>query len=255
MIWRGRVLRDTNSGPGLMSVRGKKYSFTLEEMWQSEVPPRSGMVVDVSFGSQGAPEVVRAVPESELLREEAESPRDRGRREAERKRATSAPRRSTLLAFGLLITSWFFLGSVSVGQVHFAELTLWQMLNSAGGSRGDAIDRRPTPQLRDGLIPLGVMVALCGPLLPSLWADRRAALGATLPFLLLLAAPLLLRHDLRSLLASAAANHAAPPGAGPSGAGTLFYDIGAGVPLSMLASLYLAISGVKSFAAFPRTAP
>ena len=58
MVWRGRILRDTNSGPGLLAVNGKQYTFTLEDMWQSEVPPRPGMVVEVSFGAQGAPSTV-----------------------------------------------------------------------------------------------------------------------------------------------------------------------------------------------------
>ena len=32
---RGRVLRDTNVGAGLVTVDGRQYSFTLETMWVS----------------------------------------------------------------------------------------------------------------------------------------------------------------------------------------------------------------------------
>ncbi len=40
MTQRGRVLRDTNTGPGLVTVDGKQFAFMLEEMWRSDVPPR-----------------------------------------------------------------------------------------------------------------------------------------------------------------------------------------------------------------------
>ena len=71
MKQRGRVLRDTNVGPGLLAVGGKQYTFTLEDMWQSELPPRPGMIVEVSFNAEGLPEEVRAVPETELAQEQS----------------------------------------------------------------------------------------------------------------------------------------------------------------------------------------
>ncbi len=46
---RGRILRDPISGPGLLMVDGQQYPFSLEGVWKSEVPPASGMVVDVNF--------------------------------------------------------------------------------------------------------------------------------------------------------------------------------------------------------------
>ena len=70
MTKRGRILRDTNVGPGLLTVEGKQYSFLLEGMWRSEVPPRCGMVVDVGFNGAGAPAEVYAISESQIAEEQ-----------------------------------------------------------------------------------------------------------------------------------------------------------------------------------------
>ncbi len=72
MTKRGRVLRDTNIGPGLLTVEGKQYSFLLEGMWRSEVPPRPGMTVDVNFDPDGAPAEVFAVSEGQIAKEHAQ---------------------------------------------------------------------------------------------------------------------------------------------------------------------------------------
>ena len=72
MTKRGRVLRDTNVGPGLLTVEGKQYSFLLEGMWRSEVPPRTGMAVDVGFDAEGAPTEVYAVSEGQVAKEQAQ---------------------------------------------------------------------------------------------------------------------------------------------------------------------------------------
>jgi hypothetical protein len=61
VVKRGIVLRDIMNGFGLLAVDGKQYSSPSEGMWQSDVPPRVGMLVDVSFNSDGAPECIQAV--------------------------------------------------------------------------------------------------------------------------------------------------------------------------------------------------
>jgi hypothetical protein len=61
VVKRGIVLRDIMYGFGLLAVDGKQYSFPSEGMWQSDVAPKVGMLVDVSFNSDGAPECIQAV--------------------------------------------------------------------------------------------------------------------------------------------------------------------------------------------------
>ncbi len=47
--------------PGLLTVEGKQYSFVVEGMWRSEVAPQAGMLVEVEFDSEGAPERIFAL--------------------------------------------------------------------------------------------------------------------------------------------------------------------------------------------------
>jgi hypothetical protein len=61
VIKREIVLRDVMDGFGLLSVDGKQYSFPSEGIWQSDVAPKVGMLVDVRFNSDGAPEWIQAV--------------------------------------------------------------------------------------------------------------------------------------------------------------------------------------------------
>ena len=53
MIKRGKILRDATAGPGLVSVDGQHYQFSLEGVWRSEAPSAAGMTVDVAFSEIG----------------------------------------------------------------------------------------------------------------------------------------------------------------------------------------------------------
>jgi hypothetical protein len=61
MAKRGIIVRDTKDGFGLLAVDGKHYSFLPEGMWRSKVAPKAGMLVDVTFNPDGAPESVQPV--------------------------------------------------------------------------------------------------------------------------------------------------------------------------------------------------
>ena len=73
MTKRGKILRDTSAGNGLIVVDGQQYSFTLEGTWKSEVPPTVGTAVDVEFNDAGQVASLRAVPESQLTKEQAQA--------------------------------------------------------------------------------------------------------------------------------------------------------------------------------------
>jgi len=51
----------SEAGLGLMTVEGKQYSFVVEGMWHSEVAPQAGMLVEVEFDLEGAPERIFAL--------------------------------------------------------------------------------------------------------------------------------------------------------------------------------------------------
>ena len=52
-IKRGRILRDTTTGEGLVFVDGNQHAFRLEGMWKSEYAPKVNMTVDVEFDDAG----------------------------------------------------------------------------------------------------------------------------------------------------------------------------------------------------------
>ena len=58
----GTVLRDAQSGPGLVICAGKKYRFTLEKEWMSEVPPAAGMRVYVATTEDGQLQALKVAP-------------------------------------------------------------------------------------------------------------------------------------------------------------------------------------------------
>ena len=70
---RGKVLRDTTLGPGLLMVEGQQYRFSLEHVWKSEVPPKPGMAVDVEVDTKGVVHSINVVPGSQLAQEQAET--------------------------------------------------------------------------------------------------------------------------------------------------------------------------------------
>jgi hypothetical protein len=111
-------------------------------MWQSDVPPRVGMPVDILFTSEGAPEKVSAVSESQVAQEQVEKALSGAIRQGGAFRSSLSQRFSigTILAEGLLLLAFFFLRFLLVeNPVGFgrAALTGWQATgfnpNSATG--------------------------------------------------------------------------------------------------------------------------
>lgn len=68
---KGRVLRDTTHGEGLMSVEGNQYTFRLEGMWKSDMAPKVNMQVEVDFDDAGSVVAVRGVDPAAAAREQA----------------------------------------------------------------------------------------------------------------------------------------------------------------------------------------
>lgn len=188
MIRRGKVLRDTNAGPGLLVVDDTQLLFTLERMWRSNTPPTPGMVVDVEV--EGSTVVsVAAVPEGQLAREQAvralNNARLHGAALANRARATFGV--PALVAGGTLVIGWFFLtaGTLAtpIGKIDY---TFWQMLGALN-SGGEAMMGRVTGGgTSTGIYGFFGLVALSGPFIRPLWKSRRAHLAGLLPLVLML---------------------------------------------------------------------
>lgn len=222
-------MRDPTAGAGLVIVQGRQHSFGLEGVWRSDTLPRPGAVVDVEFDDAGRVTAMMAVPEARIAREQAEA----AIALATAKGAGVVARLGLppLVALGALALGWFWLAAIDIdgtfrGQSQF---TFWRALGALAAGN-------PLAALRSGSAPgagvygLGALVCLAAPLLICAWNDRRAHLAALLPlaFMLAVAVPLV---DL-----------ARQASASPD-----LVSLGAGAYVAALASLYLAMAGVKRF--------
>lgn len=257
MTQRGRVLRDTSAGPGLLAIDGKQYSFTLEGAWRSDVPPKSGMVVTVDLASDGTVRAVSAAPESQLAREQAELAIGAARARGSALAASMVARFGlpSLVALGALIVGWFFLATVSIktplGDTSF---TFWQVLglvHSAGnGFEALAQNLGGGGAGSTGIYGLVAILALVAPFVHHFWKDRRAVLGGLLPLAFMLLVLFMVRHNLNSGFESAGSS-----GAGPFGdfarqardEAMKAVSIGLGAYVSLLASVYFAGSAIRRF--------
>jgi hypothetical protein len=244
---RGKILRDTSAGPGLLMAEGQQYSFPLEGVWQSETPPRPGLVVDVELGADGVVKTVTAVPESQIAKEQAEQALAAARAKGGALASSALERfgMPTLTATGLLIIGWFFLSTISINTGFFGKLnfTFWRVLSFVNAK--NALDALGT--VKDGgsagFYGVLAVIALAGPFLTAFWKDRRAVLGGLFPLLFMLLVALLMRNA----IVSATAGVPAEMMAAARDEIAKQISIGMGAYVSLLAAIYLAFISVKRF--------
>lgn len=186
MTIRGKILRDTNAGPGLLSIALEQVPFTLEHHWKSDVPPKVGAVVDVERDVAGTVLTVVPVAETQLAREQAEQAMLAARAKGGALAAGLTARFGlpTLMAMAALLVGWFFLNTVWVqmSQQYGVGMSFWKILgliNTPGGlmtGPGGA-------DSGSGLYGFFCLIALAAPLAAYFWNDRRAHLGGLLPLL------------------------------------------------------------------------
>ncbi len=245
MTKRGRVLRDTNVGPGLLTVEGKQYSFLLEGMWRSEVPPRPGMAVDVGFDSDGAPMEVYAVSETQVAKEQAQRALGGALRHGGAIGASVGGGLKgrfgpvTIAAELVMLLAFFILPNLRIGGFVSRALSGW-----------DAIGLDPQTQLPNDHGFLSVLAILClfgpaaMPFLKQAWA--RWLNAAPLGFVVLAAISVGSEvHKANAAVASVGEELGGAPGGemarqlGPS------YSLGAGAYVAVLCAVYLAARAFK----------
>ena len=194
-IKRGRVLRDTSTGEGLVFVDGNQYPFKLEGMWRSEFAPRANMAVDVEFDDRGTLIALRSVAGGTAAGEQASQALDAAGAAA-RKMASEFQSKglpviqewakavgyNKLIAFAALIVAWFWLPAITIkmGLLGNGSITFYdslKFLNSGGMAMGGG---------GAGLYGFLVLVALVGVVAHQFWRDPRAGYGMCLPLLLML---------------------------------------------------------------------
>ena len=157
MTKRGCVLRDTNLGPGLLAIDGVQYAFTLEDMWRSDVPPRTGMAVDASFTPGGALEGVSAISDRQVAKEKAQAALAGALRQSEVVGAAVKTRFSVwnIILECLLLISFFALPNLLESSMYSGRtLTGWDAIG---------LDPRTTLTSDHGLLSLFAVLCLFAP--------------------------------------------------------------------------------------------
>ncbi len=252
MTKRGKVLRDTSMGAGLVSTEGQQYPFPLEGVWRSDEAPRVGMMVEIDLTESGTIAGITIVPESQLAREQAEiamaAARDRGAALAAGAVAKFGV--PSLVGGAVLIIGWWMLPAVSVNLFgSSAHVTFWQILGFANAGNvmsGFAAGGSPST----GIYGLLAILAACGPFIHHFSKDRRASLGAILPLLFMVLVALVVRNMFGAATDTGAQGAAFNEFASQARTEAMnAISIGSGVYVSLIASIYFAIAGAKKFLA------
>jgi hypothetical protein len=252
VVKTGRILRIPQSGPGLLMMEGRQHAFALEKTWRSTFPPEAGMLVEVEIDDSGQLGAVRGLRESQP--QEGQDMTGAG---AEKVKSslyasdTNGVSMPTLAAAGALIVGWFVLSAVvlqtPVGNLDF---TFWQVLgvlNSNGPLDGLLQGGGTTGN--PGVYGLAALVALAGPFIHYAWNDRRAFLGAMLPLIFTFVAGIVLRDKIGSMLRVDGDAGSRETAAAMRSEIMTVTSLGVGSYLSMVASFYLGLEGLRHFLA------
>jgi hypothetical protein len=254
MTKRGKVLRDPHTGPGLLMVEGQQYPFSLEGVWNSEIPPKPGLAVAVEFSSEGTISQITVVPESQLAKEQAEAAMAVAKKQGAALAANMVAKFGlpNLVGAALLIIAWFFLACVSI-KTPFGglDLSFWQVLGFANSSNPieGFLRAGSGSSPSTGIYGLFCMIAVAGPFLHYFWKDKRANLAATLPLLFMLVVALIIRSSIGSLGGDDAGNQIPGMAAQMREEAMKAVSMGMGTYLSLIVSLYFAATGVKQYLA------
>ena len=273
---RGRVLRDTASGEGLLSIDGTQYPFRLEGMWRSDLAPKTNMAVDVEFDDGGAIAAIRAVDPTAAAREQAskfaaqagvaaKQAGEVARQAASEIRAKGLPALTayaqvvgvkTLAAMALVLVGWFFLAIASIDffgdKVSATYYDLMRVLNNP--QNGIATIARQS-RAGAGFYGFLTIAALLAPLLPHLVKGRSTWLAYCAPAAWMLLAVLVGAWKVSASISEAKRQFGSFGGELGGMASEFMKEainamsIGLGFYLSVAAAGYLAYVGLKRYRA------
>ena len=250
MTKRGKVLRDASAGPGLVSVDGQHYQFSLEWVWRSEVPPTAGMTVEVEFAADTSIVGIRQVADSQIAKEQAEAVVQAARQKGGVLVSAAVARFGLplLIATGLMMVCWFFLGAVSI-QTLFGKLsfTFWQVLGFLNADSPMETVMSGRNGASAGFYGFLAIVALAGPFLPHFWKDKRAGLAGILPLAFMLAVGIMVRSSMHTAMGGTLDGALGEMQRQAQQEMMSAVSLGFGTYLSLLVSLYLAAMGAKQF--------
>ncbi len=253
MTKRGKILRDTSVGNGLIVVNGQQYPFMLEGTWRSEVPPVVGMTVDAEINDAGQIVSLLVVQDSQLSKEQAQAAlmAAKGKGAEIFSGIVARVGALNLVALLVLIIGWLFLSAVSIQSPAGAmSFTFWQLLGFLNAKNAlDILMQAGTGSASTGIYGFLAFVCLVGPFVRYFWTDKLAVLGGVLPLLFMLIVGVIAHSSLNSALGmgGAGVDPNDPMVKAMSQQVSQAISIGFGVYLSVLACLYFAAMGVKDF--------
>lgn len=173
MLQRGRILRDTSSGIGLISANGNQHEFKLEGMWKSDISPQQNMVVEFELDEAGKIASLSAVNETDLAKEQAEKAmlavKEKGLSAING--ISSSVSKPILIASATLLVSWFFLNTISL-EIYRNQIgiSFWNLLGLANRSGGiEALMSLAGGDNGKGLYGLLAIASLAGPFIYHFW--------------------------------------------------------------------------------------
>ncbi|MGE0581117.1 MAG: hypothetical protein AB7P31_03110 [Steroidobacteraceae bacterium] len=195
-IKRGRILRDTSTGEGLVFVDGNQHPFRLEGMWKSEFAPKVNMTVDVEFDDAGKLVALRNVSGGSVAGEQAAQAigvaQEKAKQVAAEFQAKGLPviqeyaKRIGYPVLGALlavIIGWYFLPAISVDMnlLGKSSVTFYEGLKYLNSGAAAMMGGGST-----GVYGLLCFVALLAVLLPYVWKHPRAGYAMASPLVLML---------------------------------------------------------------------
>lgn len=247
---RGKILRDTSSGPGLLAVDGQHYQFSVEGVWRSNVPPAVGMTVEVEFATDASIVGINQVPDSQIAKEQADVVMKAAREKGGALASAAIARFGLplLVAAGVIIVSWFVLSAVSV-QTLFGKLTFtfWQVLGFLNSDSPLETVMAGRGSASAGFYGFLAIVALAGPFARYFWKDKRAALAGVLPLLFMLFVGIMVRSNIHSAMGGTLDGPLGEMQRQAQQEMMNAVSLGFGAYLSFLVSLYFAAVAAKQF--------
>jgi hypothetical protein len=269
---RGKILRDTNSGPGVVVVDGVQKIFTLEDHWKSEIPAKVGAVVEVELTAEGGMVSVRAVDETVIAKEQAQKAIELAGEQGKKIAALAGSHGKvyagvlvakvglpTLVAVGGLAISWLFLAAlnIQVSSDNKASMTFFDILKIVNNSAGmDGF--RGVEHLSSGFYGFLMLVALLAPIAPHFHDNKFLKLSYCLPLTFMIAIGLGIYWSIKSSMKDMGQTASAFGGSQASEMAQQMMasmmemamkaiSVGFGTYIALAIAVYLASIGVKKF--------
>ncbi|MDO9451867.1 MAG: hypothetical protein Q7J29_03310 [Stagnimonas sp.] len=256
---RGRILRDTSAGEGLLMVDGKQLPFRLEGLWLSPVAPKTNMTVEVDLDEAGAIRGITAVDDAQLAKEEAQramnAMRDKGLEGWSA--LTARVSKPVLVAVVALLLGWFTFDVVGVQLYANNRLGLsFHQLFGALGGRDVMSALQYSGSGKMGFHSLVLLAAALAPLAPYLLSNRHASWGLLAPLAVMLYVAVRIYSglgDASSQAGDIGGDRAREMASQMLKAAMDAIHLGLGFYLSLIAALYLAgLGAVRLLAARSR---